>query len=56
VFRRLGSAVEVGRVIAFLVSDDASFMTGSAVMVDGGCMVPIGGADFVESGTGTAKI
>lgn len=56
VFRRLGSAAEVGRVIAFLASDDASFMTGSAVMVDGGCMVPIGGADFVESGTGTAKI
>jgi NAD(P)-dependent dehydrogenase (short-subunit alcohol dehydrogenase family) len=33
---RIGAPEEVARVAAFLVSDDASFMTGSAVVVDGG--------------------
>ena len=51
-FRRLGTAAEVARVIAFLASDDASFMTGQPVLVDGGCMVPIGGASFIEGGQG----
>jgi len=34
--RRLGSADEVAAVIVFLVSDDASYLTGAAVPVDGG--------------------
>ncbi len=33
---RAADPAEVASVIAFLASDDASFMTGSAVMVDGG--------------------
>jgi NAD(P)-dependent dehydrogenase (short-subunit alcohol dehydrogenase family) len=33
---RLGEADEVARVVTFLLSDDASFMTGAAVAVDGG--------------------
>jgi NAD(P)-dependent dehydrogenase (short-subunit alcohol dehydrogenase family) len=33
---RTGKPEEVARVAAFLASDDASFMTGSAVVVDGG--------------------
>ncbi len=33
---RLGSADEVAAAIAFLASDDASFMTGLAIPVDGG--------------------
>jgi NAD(P)-dependent dehydrogenase (short-subunit alcohol dehydrogenase family) len=33
---RLGSPAEVAGVIAFLLSDDASYMTGSEVYVDGG--------------------
>jgi NAD(P)-dependent dehydrogenase (short-subunit alcohol dehydrogenase family) len=34
--QRLGSAEEVANVACFLVSDEASFMTGEAVLVDGG--------------------
>lgn len=33
---RLGEADEVARVVTFLLSDEASFMTGAAVPVDGG--------------------
>lgn len=33
---RIGKPEEVGRVVVFLASDDASFMTGTAVVVSGG--------------------
>ena len=34
--KRLGRPEEVARVILFLASDEASYMTGSIVAVDGG--------------------
>ena len=34
---RIGQPEEVGRVAVFLASEDASFMTGAAVVVSGGC-------------------
>jgi len=35
---RMATPEEIARVAAFLVSDDASFMTGTDVLVDGGCV------------------
>jgi len=33
---RIGAPAEIGRVVAFLASDDASFITGEVVVIDGG--------------------
>ena len=37
--RRLGEPDEVGRVVAFLCSDEASYMTGENFQISGGSMV-----------------
>ncbi|MGH2699658.1 MAG: SDR family NAD(P)-dependent oxidoreductase [Actinomycetota bacterium] len=34
--KRLGTELEIARVIAFVVSDQAAFMTGTEIVVDGG--------------------
>lgn len=41
-FGRLGEPVEVANVVAFLVSDQASFMTGAELVVDGGQCLRMG--------------
>jgi 3alpha(or 20beta)-hydroxysteroid dehydrogenase len=41
-FGRLGEPVEVANVVAFLVSDHASFMTGAELVVDGGQCLKMG--------------
>ena len=37
--RRLGRPEEVGRAVAYLVSDEAEFVTGATLPVDGGWLV-----------------
>jgi NAD(P)-dependent dehydrogenase (short-subunit alcohol dehydrogenase family) len=39
---RLGAADEIGRVVRFLCSDEASYVTGAAIVVDGG-VTAVGG-------------
>jgi len=34
--RRIGTPDELANVVAFLASDEAAFMTGATLMVDGG--------------------
>lgn len=50
---RIGKAEEVADAIAYLASPMASFITGAALIVDGGMLVPAGGMGFQESGTGS---
>jgi len=48
---RLAEPEEVARVVAFLVSDDASYVTGSSVLVDGGWIADGGWAGMSPSTT-----
>jgi NAD(P)-dependent dehydrogenase (short-subunit alcohol dehydrogenase family) len=50
-----GQPEEVARVIVFLASDLASFVTGAAYAVDGGLLVPAGSMAFQEAGTGATN-
>jgi NAD(P)-dependent dehydrogenase (short-subunit alcohol dehydrogenase family) len=43
---RIGRPEEIARVAAFIVSDDASFMTGAIVPVDGGLLAVLNGHRF----------
>ncbi len=45
---RIAQPEEVAEVIAFLLTDAASFMTGTAIDVDGGLLALIGGAPATE--------
>ena len=49
--KRAGTSEEMANVIAFLASDEASFMTGSIVVADGGVLC----AKTIRNGIGTVK-
>jgi NAD(P)-dependent dehydrogenase (short-subunit alcohol dehydrogenase family) len=40
--RRLGTTEEVGALVAFLASDEAKYITGTPVIIDGGSTIPEG--------------
>lgn len=42
--KRIGKPEEVAALIAFLCSDDASFITGQAIRIDGGLGIAVGGS------------
>jgi NAD(P)-dependent dehydrogenase (short-subunit alcohol dehydrogenase family) len=46
---RIGQPDEVADAIAYLASPQSSFITGVALPVDGGLLVPAGGTNFQES-------
>jgi NAD(P)-dependent dehydrogenase (short-subunit alcohol dehydrogenase family) len=52
---KMGKPEEVARVMVFLASDLASFITGAAIAVDGGIMVPVGGMANQEGGLQAQK-
>ena len=45
---RVGTAEEVASVVAFLISDDAAYVTGAAIVVDGGLTAATGQPNFTR--------
>jgi NAD(P)-dependent dehydrogenase (short-subunit alcohol dehydrogenase family) len=37
--KRMGKPIEIAKAVAFLLSEDASFITGAEIVVDGGRML-----------------
>ena len=48
---RVGQPEEVAKIVLFLASDDASFCTGGAYLVDGGLLAPFNGFNATDEGT-----
>ncbi len=42
--KRIGQATDIAALVTFLASDDASYITGQCIQIDGGLTVGVGGA------------
>ena len=38
--QRLGRPADIGHLVAFLASEEAGFITGASIVIDGGCILP----------------
>ena len=48
--RRFASTAEIARAVVYLASDDADYIVGSTLLIDGGATLPVVAAnDFVEA-------
>jgi meso-butanediol dehydrogenase/(S,S)-butanediol dehydrogenase/diacetyl reductase len=45
---RVGTPEEIASVVAFLASDDAAYVTGAAIVVDGGVTAATGQPNFTR--------
>jgi NAD(P)-dependent dehydrogenase (short-subunit alcohol dehydrogenase family) len=47
--KRIGDPSEIAALVAFLLSDDSSFMTGASIPVDGGALAGLPGTDVITA-------
>lgn len=47
--KRIGDPSEIAALVAFLLSDDSSFMTGASIPVDGGALAGLPGTDVIAT-------
>ena len=46
--KRLGKPEDIGGLVAYLTSDEASFITAQDIVIDGGCISPETGMECFE--------
>jgi 3-oxoacyl-[acyl-carrier protein] reductase len=50
-----GTPADIGAACVYLASDEARWVTGSILVVDGGCRIPMGNEDYMRTQPRTTK-